>query len=255
MNNIMKTMIILAVLATATMCWSGCDSIAPPTTINSSSPAVSLSQQNTGIWVSGEGRVSSAPDIATLNLGIETEATTVKLAQDTAARATNALMGELNGFNIADKDIQTTGFSIYPVRRWLEEQEREVTIAYRVTHQLRVKIRNIDDAGPVIDAVVAAGGDAARLNGISFGLDDPTEAQDQARELALANAEAKAKQLASVAGVRLGAPTYINESSLASPVRYDSAFLAEVAVAQSATPVSPGETETVVSVQVVYSIK
>ena len=80
------------------------------------------------------------------------------------------------------------------------------------------KIREVDNTGIIIDAVARVGGDYIRINGISFTLDDPTAYHGEAREKAMADAEAKAEQLAELAGVKLGKPTYISESGAYMPV-------------------------------------
>lgn len=222
------------------------------------SPKVSLpnvfSQQNTGIWVSGEGKVTVRPDVAILNLGVESQALTVTEAQQKAAEAMTAVVEELDRLGVDEKDIKTQVFSIQPVKRWKDDQE--ILEGYRVTNMVTAKIREVDKTGTVIDAVVQAGGDLIRINGISFTVDDPTAYYGEAREKAMADAKAKAQQLANVAGVKLGDPTYISESGTFIPIPYDYYLRgAEAApVPAPTTPLSPGETEIQLTVQVVYSI-
>jgi uncharacterized protein YggE len=213
-----------------------------------------LSQQNTGIWVTGEGKVTVTPDVAIVNLGAEAQAKTVELARKQAEEAMTAVMAELDSFGVADEDIQTQQFSIYPVRRWFED--REVLLGYRVVNMVNVKIREIDSAGSIIDAVAAAGGDYIRINSINFTVDDPTEYHEEVRELAMEDAESKAEQLADLSGVSLGRPTYINESTIYWPVTRD-IYYAEggVPAPGATTPISPGETDIRLTVQVVYSIQ
>ncbi|MBA7611641.1 26 kDa periplasmic immunogenic protein [subsurface metagenome] len=213
-----------------------------------------LSQQNSGIWVTGEGKVSVVPDVAVLNLGVETQEETVAEAQQQAAEAIEAVMNVLEDYGIAEKDIKTQYFSIYPVRRW--ENNREILLGYRVSNMVTVKIRQVDDTGVIIDAVAEAGGDYTRINSIGFTVDDPTDYYEQAREEAMADAEDKAKQLAHEARVTLGKPTYIHESGGYIPVPGDYYFRAEgVPSTEATTPISPGETEIQLTVQVVYSIE
>ena len=214
--------------------------------------SVIFSQQNTGIWVTGEGKVKVVPDVAILNLGVEAQATTVAEAQRQAAEAMDAVIAELDKNGVAKKDIKTQHYSIYPVRRW--ERDREILIGYRVTNMVTAKIRKVDDTGIIIDAVAEAGGDHIRINGISFTVDDPTDYYEEAREKAMADAEAKAKQLASLGGVNLGKLIYISEGGGYVPIPRDYYLTAEGAPAPT-TPISPGETEIRLTVQVVYSIK
>jgi len=214
---------------------------------------LNISNQQEGIWVSGEGKVTVTPDVATLSLGVEAQAESVTLAQSQAAEAMDEVMAALTGNGVAEKDIQTQYYSIYPVTRWDEDSREEVIVGYRVTNTVRAKIREVDKAGTIIDAVASAGGDFTRINGIYFSVDDPSVYYETAREEAMADARAKAEQLAELAGGRLGKATYISESSSTPPsvYRQDVYAAAESAVE---TPISPGEMEITLTVQVVYSI-
>ena len=240
-------------LAVITVGTAGCESLSPPSMTTSTTGGLVLSQQNTGIWVTGEGKVSVVPDIAILSLGVEAQAATVAEAQNQAAGAMDAVVSELDSHGIDEKDIKTQHFSIYPVRKWIKDREEEVLIGYRVNNMVTAKVRRVEDTGDIIDAVARAGGDYIRINGISFTVDDPTPYYKEAREKAMADAEVKAKQLASSGGVKLGDPTYINESSGVIPITRG--VLEAAPASEPATPISPGETEIRLTVQVVYSIK
>jgi uncharacterized protein YggE len=237
------------VLVLAVVGFAGCS--AGPTTIGT----VDVNSQQTGIWVNGEGKVTVTPDIATLSLGIEAQATTVAEAQYQAAIAMEAVMAALAENGVADKDIQTQYFSIYQVTKWDDFKDEQVVIGYRVTNMVTAKIRDIEQAGPIIDAVAAAGGDYTRINNISFSVDDPTPYYEQARQKAVADARAKAEQLADLAGVNLGQPTYISEGTIYPPVVYrDVGMEAMAPVPAPTTPISPGEIELTLNVQVAYAI-
>ena len=236
------------VLMLAVVGFSGCT--AGPTTIGT----VDVSSQQTGIWVNGTGEVTVTPDIATLSLGIEAQAATVAEAQAQAAVAMDAVRTALADSGVADKDIQTRHFSIYQVTRWDDFKDQQVVIGYRVTNMVTAKIRDVEQAGPVIDAVAAAGGDYTRINNISFSVDDPTPYYEQARQKAITDAKAKAGQLANLAGVNLGKPTYISEGTIYPPVVYRDAGMEAMAPAPT-TPISPGEIELSLTVQVAYAIQ
>ena len=213
---------------------------------------VNLVNQQEGIHVTGEGDVMAAPDIATLRLGIEAQAETVAEAQSQASEAMTKVMAALIDNGVAEKDIQTQYFSIRQVTKWDRETEEEVVVGYRVTNTVTAKIRDIDKAGAIIDAVAEAGGDLTRITGISFSVDDPSAYYEEAREKAMADAEAKAEQLAELAGVTLGKPTYISEG-ISYPI-YPRDYMYEMAGAAPETPISPGEMEISLTVQVVYAI-
>lgn len=251
-------LIIGSVLIIFALGVTGCDGFTSPAPRTTSTSGIITSQQNTGIWVTGEGKVTVVPDVAILSLGVEAQAATVPQAQSEASTAMDAIVRELRAGGVADKDIMTQRFTIYPVRKWVEEKGEEVFVGYRVNNMVTAKIREVADAGVVIDAVTRAGGDYIRIDSISFTVDDPAPYQKEIREKAMTDAEAKANQLADAAGIKLGAPTYINESGGYIPiVRGGIAFAEAVPMPAPAPPppISPGETEITLTVQVVYSIR
>ncbi len=217
--------------------------------------ALSVSSQQQGIWVTGQGKVAAVPDIATLRLGIDAEEESVAEAQTEAARAMDEVMAALTGNGVAEKDIQTQHFSIRRVTRWDRTKEVEVVTGYRVSNIVTAKIRDIDNVGTIIDAVAKAGGDLTRIDSISFSVEDPTDYFKEAREEAMNDAEAKAKQLASLAGVNLGKATYISESSFYAPVVQRGGFQVLEEARVATTSISPGETEISLNIQVAYAIK
>ena len=246
--------VIGAVLVLGVVVLAGCDSQGVKFTGGTLELKGNLNSQQEGIWVSGEGRVAAVPDVAILRLGIEAQAETVADAQESAAAAMKKVMDALDDQDIDEKDIQTQQFSIRRITRWDDREDKEVIIGYRVTNMVTAKIRDVENAGNVIDDVASAGGDLTRIDSISFTVDDPTEYYNEARELAVKNADEKARVLAEVAGVKLGKPTYISESSyVPSPVYREDMMLAEAAPKMT-TPINPGELEITLNVQLAYAI-
>jgi uncharacterized protein YggE len=217
--------------------------------------AINISSQQEGIWVTGQGKVTAVPDIVTLRLGIEALEATVAEAQTQAAEAMDKVMAALTDNGVAEKDIQTQYFSIRQATKWDRVKEEETVIGYRVTHMVTAKIRDIDKAGAIIDAVAEAGGDLTRISSIGFSIDDPSAYYEEARGKAMADAKAKAEQLAELADVTLGNPTYISESIQVPPIPRSVVVVEEVAPAPAVTPISPGEMEISLTVQVAYSIQ
>ena len=166
------------------------------------------------------------------------------------------VMTALTDNGVAKKDIQTQRFSITQVTKWDRVKEEQIVIGYRVTNMVIVKIREIDKTGSIIDAVATAGGDLTRIDNISFSVDDPSAYHEEARQKAMTDAESKAEQLAELAGVRLGKPTYISEGAQIPPpiYRVDLFEVAPAAAPIPETAISPGELEISLTVQVVYSI-
>jgi len=213
-----------------------------------------LQSQQEGIWVTGTGEVSVVPDIANLSLGIEAQEASVAPAQTKATEAMNRVMDALAKNGVAEKDIQTQYFSISKVTRWDDEKQQEIVIGYRVSNVVTAKIRAIDKVGVIIDAVALAGGDLTRIDNISFSVDEPEAYHSEAREKAMKDAEATAKELAALGGVTLGKPTYISESLYTPSPIYPIRAEAAPAPAMAPTPISPGEMEVTLNVQVVYEI-
>ncbi len=230
---------------------TGCTPAAPAV-----APNITVGSQQEGIWVSGQGEVKAVPDVANITLGVQAQAPTVAEAQDKARQAMDAVMVALKNSGIAEKDIQTTGYNIWQQTRWDNEKQEEIVTGYQVSNTVQVKVRKVDSAGAVLDAAVAAGGDFIRVQGIYFEVDDPSAYLDEARSKAVAEAKKKAEQLASLAGVNLGKPTYITESYY-NPVIYRDAKMEMAAgsvPAAAPTPITPGETTITATVQIVYAI-
>jgi uncharacterized protein YggE len=120
-----------------------------------------------------------------------------------------------------------------------------------------VKVRDIDKAGEVIDDAVEAGGDLLQVQSISFTIDDTTALRSEAREEAVADAQAKADELATLVGVTLGKPTYMSESAYTPTPQPYLERVAGLAMEEAApvTEISPGELEVVVSVHITYAIE
>ncbi len=215
---------------------------------------LNLTNQQEGIWVNGQGQVPAIPDIATISLGIQSQSTNVSDAQSQASGAMDSVMKALKANGVADKDIQTQYFNIQRVTRWDDKSQQEIVMGYQVTNAVAVKIRKMDTIGTVIDAVATAGGDLTRVNGIGFSVDDPTPYYKAAREKAMADAKAKATQLATLSGITLGKPPYISENTYTPAPVYAARDMAAGSAAKLVTPISAGETTISVNVQVTYEI-
>jgi uncharacterized protein len=216
------------------------------------SNTVIVSQQNAGIWVNGTGKLKVTPDIAELGIGVGFQTSTVAEAQTRAAKAMSDVLAVLKSQGIADKDIATSYYNISPVYNY--DKGNQTITGYRVSNTVQVKIRKIADTGKVIDAVTAAAGDATQINGVSFSVDQPEKYYEQLRSSAMADAAAKAKQLASLGNVVLGKITYVTENSDSGTPTYLRSAGTAMDSAGVTTPITPGETELQLTVQVVYSI-
>jgi len=204
----------------------------------------------TGINVTGQGRVFGKPDTLTLNLGVSVLRSTVNAATSDAAAQAEAIIDALEANGVAEADIQTANYAIWPEYDYSNETQR--LIGYRVTNDLTVKIRDLDKAGDVLDAATAAGGNDVVVQNLSFSIEDNTALLEMARTAAWNDAEAKAEQLARLAGVDLRGAVSITEtiSYNTPPVYYERAAAAD----EAGTPIQAGESEVTVVVQVTFSI-
>lgn len=244
-----------------------------------------------GLSVTGSGTATASPDLAYVNLGVEAEENTASIARYAAAQAMAAVLESLRENNIDGSDIQTTYFSIRPVYDWVEETVcpdtdtdtaadadgdadssessmtadsaancrkvgRQLLRGYAARNNIRATVRDLDAVGRVLDDATEAGGNRIRIDGVTFGLEDASALRRQARELAVADMQATAGQLARLTGVRVGRLLDLAEYQ---PGDYDAFYggldyaRAETALA-APTPIAGGELSVTVQVSGLYEI-
>ena len=202
------------------------------------------------ISVFGEGVVQSAPDMATISLGVTTQGTTAAEAMAANSAEVAKVLANLTAAGIEGRDIQTTGLSLNPVWSNYDSGATQKIDSYSAVNSVTVRVRALDALGGVLDAAVKDG--ANTLNGLSFGLADPAPALDEARRRAVTDAARKAAILAQAAGVKLGRIVSITEGGgYATPVPM---FQAE-ATMKDAVPVAGGEVALQVNVTILYAIE
>ena len=236
-----------------------------------------------GIWVNGTGRASAAPDIAVVSLGVEAIEETAAKARSSAATAMTDVIGVLKEAGVAEIDIQTRHFNISPRYQHVEiercdeddtgldstEGEQESTsektcytawenrlIGYSVSNQASVKVRNLDNAGSIVDKVAEAAGDLVRINGVNFQIEDTQSLEDSARADAVADLFRKAEMLAELSGVELGPLVHLNEQApyRAPQVAYARAESVSADSSGAATLIAGGELEVSTTLQGVFLI-
>ena len=208
---------------------------------------------NRTVSVGGDGRVSLAPDTVYLTVGVDELNVDLGAAQSAAASKMDAVIAALKAAGVADKDIQTSNYSIYMERDY--NQPSQPITGYHVTHTVNAKVRNPANAGATIEAAVNAG--ANNIQNVSFGLEDQAGAMQQARALAVADAKAKAGELARLTDSTLGPVVSITEySGGGQPVPYNAYSTADSASgkAAAAPSIDPGQSEVVMTVQVTYAL-
>lgn len=224
--------------------------------VNSAS-SILYGGQNSGIWVSGTGRITVTPDMGLLDLGIEARAETVARASEQAAVAMKDVRNVLTNSGIEEEDIRTTFFNIQPEYVWNESKRKQEIASYRVTNTLNIKVRDPEEMGPLIDKIATAGGDLTRINSVQFTPSETEHLASKAREAAVKQALAKARQFAQLTNVTLGKLAYITESDANVPIVQDFGIQERMALASAApqTPISQGQTDITVTIQAVFGIE
>lgn len=253
--------------ATASQASSSASVSAPTQSTQEAAPSVASADDGasqSGIWVSGTGTVTVAPDLAVLTVGVEARAKTVREALAEAADAMAAIVSTLEDEGVEPEDIQTRSFNIDPQYTWRERTDDEggryserVLTGYTVNNIATVRLRDLDRVGEMVDLVAEAGGDLTRIEGIGFTVEDPEPHRAEAREAAVEQARAKAEQFARDAGVTLGEVVLISDGggNVPAPRAFAAEAAFSVAAARATTPISEGELEIRATVQMVFGIE
>lgn len=167
-----------------------------------------------GIIVTGEGTVATAPDMATIRLGVSARASSASDAMAQVSANVSGILAQLDTLDVSGADRQTSGLYLRPVYDDRPPNDADApaeVVAYEAGNTLSVTMRSLDDLGMLLDAVISEG--ANNFNGLTFGLQDSADAVAQARKSAVEDAMARAEQLASAAGLTLGNIISMQESS------------------------------------------
>lgn len=206
----------------------------------------------TMLSINAEGKVSARPDMAMLQLGVQTEGPTAAAALAENSRRMNALIAALRRSGVAERDIQTANISVNPQYVHEERQPPRVT-GYQASNTVTAKVRNLDRVGAVIDAAVSAGGNT--VNGVSFSHQNPEAQLDAARRDAIEEARRRAGIYARAVGMEVGRILSISESGGYAPPIPMPYMARAMDAAQAAPPVAPGEIDTMVNVSVVFELR
>ena len=204
------------------------------------------------ITVNAEGTVKVAPDAVRLTATVTSVAATNKEALAATSTSAAAVRKALVAAGIASKDIATQNITVYPEYKY-DTNGGSTLIGYRGSQIFTVVIRAAASAGTVVDAVVAAGGDAVQINSVSPFLLDTAKAAESARAVAVKNAKAKATSYAKLLGVKLGKINYLVENG--SPAISGPIFAATPKVeADAATVVDLGQQDVTVSITIQWAL-
>ncbi len=210
------------------------------------------------ITVSGEGKVKTKPDTASISAGVVTEATTAREALDKNNDQMQKVMAGMREAGIAEDDLQTAQFSVSPMysrppRRPNGPSDDPKIVGYRVSNTVTGIIRNLKNVGPILDKVITLG--ANSVNGPSFFIHNPGPLLDAARKKAVADALRKADLLAQAAKLQLGAIQTIREGGgyAPQPRRMNRAMAMDMEA--KSVPIAAGSQEIRANVNMVIAIE
>lgn len=227
-------------------------------------PALAQSQPNGGapltisavvdrpaLNLSAYGEVKAAPDMATINFGVVTEATTAAEAMSLNATRMTEVMTALRRAGIEARNVQTSGLNLSAQYDYVQNEPPKLR-GYQASNQVTVVIDDLTKVGTTADAVVAAG--VNQINGIGFGLRDPSAAENQARQIAVRNLQAKAALYSQALGVELGGIRSLSEGGGYSPPSPQPMYARAAMAGADSTQVSPGELTVRIDITGVYDL-
>ena len=207
-----------------------------------------------GLVVVGTGTASAEPEVAQIIHGVELRGDDPAALVDEAARKIDQAIAAARELGVARGGIQTTGYNLW-VENIYDPEKGTPTgeIVYHLSHHVQVTLRDLDQVGELLAAAVKAG--ANSISGVNFTVEDPQALVEQARQKALEDGAARAKQMAEGLGIALGKPILVMETGSGNPFpaegRGGGGGMAEMA----APAISPGTFSVSVSVQIVYEIQ
>jgi uncharacterized protein len=174
------------------------------------------------ISVNGEGEVTMVPDVGRFTFSANFSGESVSSAQEESAKVINKAIDFLKENGVEEKDVKTISYNVYPKYEYnngctpgticIESRNRNpVLVGYTVDQSVQVTIRKTEDAGNILSKIGNLG--ITNVSGLSFEIDDPSKAEEEARALAIEDAKEKAKKLAKDLGVKLKKVVSFNESS------------------------------------------
>lgn len=232
----------LALAGLSTLALAGCDS----------TPGGGLPEMPRQVTVVGSGEVQGVPDTLTTEAGIEFVAGDVTSAMNQTSERQQAVIDALVDAGVDRKDISTTQVSLQPQYGSSEPGGSSSITGYRAGNTIRVKVER-DSASQVLAVIVRAGGDATRINGVSYSIDDDSKLVHDARERAFNDAKDRAEQYAQLSGLHLGRVISISEvaGGATPPVPVGMPMPRAMA---AAPPVEPGEQTVSFSVTAVWEL-
>lgn len=208
------------------------------------------------IAVIGRARAETAPDFATVEIGVEAKGATPAAALDAASASARGIIALAADFKVTEADIGTTAVTLQPVTRTIRQSDGGMTEkpdGYRAANTVRVRLSDMGRLGELMRRTLDSG--ANRIDGIGFGLRDPDAAEAAVRMAAMKDARVQAENLAKSAGVTLGQVVSIQSP----PSGNGQPYLAAAAPMRAkrggaAVPLVAGSIETGAEVAAIFAI-
>lgn len=197
------------------------------------------------------GETVVAPDMATISLGVQTEAATAAEALKANSARMTQVMTALRKAGIAERDIQTSSLNLNPQYAYEQNQPPKLT-GYQASNQVTVTVRDLARLGQAADATVSAG--ANTIGGISFGLQNPKVAEDAARRDAVKALQDKAELYASATGYKIVRLVNLGEGGGYSPAPPMPVYAMAKREMADSTPVSGGELKVRIDISATYEV-
>lgn len=214
-------------------------------------PADAATTATRYVTVNSEGSIKVTPDAVRLNANVSVVAGSNKDALAKTSTSAAAVRAALTKSGILKGDIATGGITAYPEYNYTQDKG-SVLVGYRGSQSFVVTIKNAANAGAVVDAVVAAGGDDLQIQGVTPFVLDSSNSTESARANAVKNAKAKATSYAKLLGTKLGRVNYLVENS--SPVSYPPMMAMAKSADSSATVVDLGQQDVTVSITIQWAL-
>ena len=205
------------------------------------------------IALSATGTVKTTPDKVEISTGVTSQGETAKEALERNTQAMTEVVAALKDEGLDPKDIQTSEFTVMPLREAYKEGQSPKIIGYQVTNAVQISLRDPKKLGAILDKVVSVG--ANEINSISFGVSEPEAMKDEARKLAMQEAIANAELYAEAAGVKLGRVLTINEDQAGMPPPRPYARAAMEMKADAAAPIEAGTALVEVRISVTFELE
>lgn len=215
--------------------------------------AVTGGTETRTLTVTGTGTVSVPPDIVVVSLGVQTVGPDIARAVANNNEAAGAIQAAARELGVADDDIRTTYFYVSTQQQYDEFGNVTGEVTYWVDNTISLTLRDTSKLGDLLEAAVDAG--ANSISGVTFSVDDPSAAEEEARQEAVDDARQRAAMLAEAAGATLGEPISISTGSVSGPIPYYYGADAGLGVGGGGVPVSAGTTDVTVQVTVVYELQ